>query len=247
MPGHDASTYGDRWADIYDGAPHVTRLSPVGLVADVLADLAADGPALELAIGTGRVAVPLTERGIDVHGIDASEAMVAKLRDKPGGGDIPVTIGDFADVGVEDSYPLVFVVFNTFFALTTVEDQVRCFANVAAHLTERGKFLIEAFVPDARRFEQGQTVRATHVDGDEVHLEASNHDPVHQRIASQAIRLRDGEPVEIRPIELRYAYPTELDLMARLAGLELRSRWGGWDRSPFSASSRTHISVYARA
>src|SRR6266571_6023919 len=137
MAEYEASTYGDRWADLYDEwVAHQTQVADAEVIADGLAELAGTGPALELAIGTGRVALPLAARGIEVHGIDASEAMVSKLRARPGGESIPVTMGNFADVPVEGEFPLVFVVFNTFFALLTQEEQVRCFRNVAAHLAE---------------------------------------------------------------------------------------------------------------
>lgn len=242
----ESSTYGQCWADVYDEAPFVSSLSPPGLVADVLADMAGDGPALELGIGTGRIALPLAERGVHVTGIDAAPEMVDKLRDKPGGENIDVAIGDFADVDVDDTFPLVFAVFNTFFALTTQDAQVACFANVAEHLGDRGVFVIEAFVPDPTRFDEGQTVRTTALDTDTAHFELSQHDPATQRITSQQVTLRHGEPIELRPIQLRYAYPSELDLMARLAGLRLRNRWAGWDRTPFTASASIHISVYER-
>lgn len=243
-------TYGERWAATYDefvsGERTVTPASRLDTDATVtvLADLVAGGRALELGIGTGRVALPLAERGVTVRGIDASAAMVARMREKPGGDAIEVTLGDFADVGVEGEFELVFVVFNTFFSLPSQADQVRCFENVGARLADGGVFVIEAFVPDAARFDRGQTVRATHVGVDDVVLETSRHDPVAQRVTSQQMVLRDGEPPEMRPVQLRYAWPSELDVMAQVAGLELRHRWGGWDRSPFTASSASHVSVY---
>src|SRR5207237_5808246 len=161
MEGYDASTYGERIADVYDEWYAEAEFLETDAVVAMLAELAGAGPALELAIGTGRVALPLAERGIEVHGIDASEAMVEKLRAKPGGVDIPTTVGDFADVGVEASYSLVYIVFNTFFALPTQQDQVRCFRNVAAHLTEDGVFALEAFVPDPTYYAHGQSLRTT--------------------------------------------------------------------------------------
>jgi SAM-dependent methyltransferase len=212
---------------------------------EVLADLAAGGRVLELAIGTGRVALPLAARGLSVHGIDASEAMVAKLREKPGGDAIPVAIGDFADVAVEGAFDLVFLVFNTLFNLPSQDDQVRCFCNVARHLTERGVFVVEAFVPDLSGSVKSQFVRAVHLATDSATLEASVHDPLTQTVQYQYIEItREG--ARLYPVPMRYAWPSELDLMARLAGLELRERWGGWDRSPFTASSSTHVSVHGR-
>jgi SAM-dependent methyltransferase len=161
MEGYDETTYGERWADIYDEwVKRVGMTAEPNVVVPVLAELAGRGPALELAIGTGRIALPLAERGVEVHGVDASASMVRRLRAKPGGDAIPVTMGDFADVPVEGQYTLVYVVFNTFFALVSQSDQVRCFENVAAHLTGDGVFVIEAFVPDVTRFDRGQRVQA---------------------------------------------------------------------------------------
>jgi SAM-dependent methyltransferase len=242
MKDYDESTYGDRVADVYD--EWYAGLDP-GPAAATLAELARSGPALELAIGTGRVALPLAARGVEVHGIDASEAMVARLRAKPGGEAIPVTMGDFADVGVEGRFALIYIVFNTFFALFSQDDQVRCFANVAAHLADDGVFVIEAFVPELARFERGQRVNANRVETDLVILDVSLHDPVEQRVSSQHVVLQP-DAVRLQPVAIRYAFPAELDLMARLAGLELRERWGGWEREPFTAASGQHVSVYAR-
>ena len=245
MQGYRPETYGDRWADVYD--TWIERRHP-GMAAqpavDCLGDLAAGGRVLELAIGTGRIALPLAQQGLEVHGIDASEAMVAKLREKPGGDEIPVTMGDFADVGVDGTFDLIFVVFNTLFALTTQQEQVRCFANVARHLTATGMFVIEVFVPDLTRFEAGQSFRVQRVTTDEVEVDVSLHDPVTQTVVAQQLAFtRAG--TQLRPVHLRYAWPGELDLMARLAGLGLRDRWAGWDRAPFTASSGAHVSVYA--
>lgn len=245
MKGYGAETFGERFADVYDTwygtklAGETTQES-----VKVLADLAAGGTALELAIGTGRVALPLAARGLSVHGIDASEAMVAKLRQKPGGDAIPVTIGDFADVAVDGAFDLIFVVFNTLFNLTSQDDQVRCFHNVARRLTARGVFVVEAFVPDISGSVDNQAVRTVHITTDSAYLEASVHDPVAQTVQYQYIEITQ-HGTRLYPVPLRYAWPSELDLMARLAGLELRERWGGWDRSPFTASSSGHVSVYA--
>jgi SAM-dependent methyltransferase len=246
MEGYGPETYGDRWAGVYDTWVE-ERLGGDSAEAAVerLAELAAGGRVLELAVGTGRIAVPLAARGLEVQGVDASEAMVAKLRDRPGGAAIPVAIGDFAEVAVDGTFDLVFVAFNTFFALTSQERQIECFRNVAQHLTAGGVFAIEAFVPNIARFERGQTVRALRMTVDEVDVEASLHDPVTQTVQSQHIVIGRGG-TRLQPVHLRYAWPSELDLMARLAGLEVRERWGGWDRSPFTASSEAHVSVYAR-
>jgi SAM-dependent methyltransferase len=250
MAGSDeyrAETYGERWADIYD-----TWVAELGYVADGemlasrLADMAGPGPALELAIGTGRVALPLTEMGVEVHGIDISPAMVGKLREKPGGADIPVTMGDFAEVPVEGRYPLIYLVFNTIFALTTQEDQVRCFASVAEHLTEDGIFVLEAFLPDLARFDRGQRTETLELGTTGMTLLGSKHDPSSQRIDVLQVHFEEGEVPRTYPVQLRYAFPAELDLMARLAGLRLRERWGGWEREPFTAASSRHVSVYER-
>jgi SAM-dependent methyltransferase len=242
VEGYGPETYGDRIADVYDG--FYQGLDTEGAV-ELLADLAGPGPVLELAIGTGRLALPLAERGLEVHGIDASEAMVAKLRDKPGGDRIPVTIGDFADVGVDGRYALVFVGFNTFFALNTQEAQLRCFANVAGRLAEGGIFVLEGFFPDLARFDRGQRTHTTTVETGRVVLETTRHDPVEQRIDSAHVVITDAG-TKLYPVSIRYAFPPELDLMARLAGLEIVNRWGGWRREPFTADSPRHVSVYGR-
>jgi len=234
-----ASTYGDHLADAYDE----WFASYEDAAIDVLVELAQGGRALELGIGTGRVALPLAARGIEVHGIDASEAMVSKLRARPGGESIRVTMGNFADLQVEGEFPLVFVVFNTFFALLTQEEQVRCFRNVAAHLAENGTFVIDAFVPDMKRFTGGQEVRTHAVTTEHVSIQVSQHDPARQRVKGQFIVLRNDQ-VKLYPVEIRYCWPSELDLMAQLAGLRLRHRWGGWTRGDFNAASQKHISVY---
>ena len=243
MPDYDPATYGDRMAEVYDewfGLPE-----DADDAASFLGELAGSGPALELGIGTGRVALSLAERGIEVHGIDASEAMVERLRAKPGGAGLSVSIGDFADVGVEGRFSLVYVVFNTFFALLSQEDQVRCFANVAQRLQERGAFVVEAFVPDPTRLAAGQVTQTKRVEVDRVFLETSRYDLVHQRIYSQNISMGEDE-TKFYPVQTRYAWPSEMDLMARLAGLRLRGRWEGWHREPFTASSGRHVSVYER-
>ena len=243
MEGYEAETYGERIAERYDRL--YADLDPTAAV-ETLADLAEGrGPVLELAIGTGRIALPLAERGVEVHGVDASEAMVARLRSKPGGDAISVTMGNFADVPVDGRYGVVFVAFNTFFGLTTQEEQVRCVENVAAHLADDGVFLLEVFVPDVARFDRGQRVSAISVELDEVQLEATKYDPVAQRSSSQHVFLSPGG-VELIPVVIRFAWPAELDLMARVAGLRLHERWGGWDRRPFTADEEHHVSVYGR-
>jgi SAM-dependent methyltransferase len=244
MEHYRPETYGDRIADVYDAM--MAGLPDPADCVDRLAELAGAGPALELGIGTGRVALPLATRGVPVHGIDASAAMVERLRAKPGGDAIPVTFGDFAGVPVEGRYRLVYVVFNTFFALLTQDDQLRCFAGVADRLAPGGAFLVSGFVPDLTLYSGGQSVRTTEVGLDRARLDLARHDPVAQRVDFQHVLLTEAG-VRLYPGALRYAWPSELDLMARLAGLRLRERWGGWRREPFGADSGLHVSVYEHA
>ena len=243
MHDYGPSTYGDHIADAYDAWFHPP--SDPAAAIDFLAELVGSGPALELAIGTGRIALPLATRGVEIQGIDASAAMVAKLREKPGGTDILVTMGDFADVPVEGRFQLVFVVFNTLFALLTQDDQRRCLRNVADHLTDDGVFVVEAFVPDIARFDRGQRVDARRVEVGRAILEVSRHDAGNQRVSSQLVVLEETG-LRIFPVELRYVWPSELDLMAELAGLRLRERWGDWNRERFTGDGK-HVSVYERS
>jgi SAM-dependent methyltransferase len=245
MKGYEPSSYGDKVADIYDEYVAEVNLH-VEATVSTLAELARGGRVLELGIGTGRVALPLALRGLEVEGIDASEAMVERLRAKAGGDRVPVTIGDFADVKVEGSFSLVFVVFHTFFALSSQEEQSRCFAHVADRLEADGFFVIEAFVPDLGRFDRNQRVMAKRVAANNVVLQASIHDPLNQTVAGQDMFITE-EGVRLVPTFVRYAWPSELDLMAANAGLQLRDRWAGWRREPFTAQSVQHVSVYERA
>jgi SAM-dependent methyltransferase len=234
--------FGAEVANSYDDAPRGDEAVAVAF----LEHLAQGGPALELAIGTGRIALPLAAGGIHVDGVEISRDMVARLRAKPGGDRIAVTIGDFADVPVQGDYRLIFVVFNTLFNLLTQDDQVRCFENVAAHLTDDGVFVVETLVPTfLARLRDDQYVDAEAIGVDEVRLDVGRHDPVTQTLdESHVVLTREG--VRLYPIVARYAWPSELDLMARIAGLRLRERWGGWQGEPFTAASRLHVSVYAR-
>lgn len=237
------STYGERIADVYDRWPRLPANTERAV--EFLAAAAGRGPILELGIGTGRLALPLAHRGFAIHGIDASPAMVAKLRAKPGGDRITIAMGNFADMAIPGRFSVIFVAFNTFFGLLTQDDQVRCFRGVAEHLSDDGVFVIEAFVPDLTRFTHGQRVGVTDLDTEAVYLETSVHDPVAQRVRSHHVVITDGA-VKLYPVEIRYAWPSELDLMARLAGLRLRARWGGWSREAFGASSGAHVSVYEK-
>jgi len=234
---HD--TYDERVAGVYDDWHSDYDPSTI----DMLAELAGDGRALELGIGTGRIALPLSARGVEVHGIDAAVSMISRLRAKPGSEQITVTQGNFAEIAVQQEFALVYVVFNTFFSLSTQDEQVQCFRNVAARLSAGGCFLVEAFVPDLTRFTGGQVNWATKVSTDVVELDVGRHDPVTQSVVSQKVVMTDGI-VRLYPLQIRYAWPAELDLMAQLAGLRLRERWSGWKREPFTAQSTKHISIY---
>jgi SAM-dependent methyltransferase len=239
MDSYQKETYGERIAGIYDEL--YAGYDPAAV--ETLGRLAGKGPALELGIGTGRIALPLVERGVEVLGIDASPAMAERLRAKPGGAQIPVTLGDFGDVPVEGRFPLIFIVFNTFFALLTQDAQIRCFQNIAAHLTPDGVFVMEAFVPDLSRYDRGQTIRAVNVSESELRFDASQLDPVNQLITSQHVALTEAG-IRLYPVKIRYAWPSELDLMARLARLRLRSRWSDWRGGEFTSASGKHISIY---
>jgi len=211
---------------------------------DFLADLVGSGAALELGIGTGRIALPLSGRGVPVHGIELSPAMVERLRAKPGAQDIRVTIGDFATTRVDGTFRLAYLVYNTITNLTSQNEQVECFQNVAAHLEPGGTFVIEVGVPDLRRLPPGETVRAfaitpTYVGFDEY------TDMTAQISYSHHYRVVDDK-LEIFSAPFRYVWPSELDLMARMAGLSLRERWSGWTRRPFTGESHSHVSVWEK-
>jgi SAM-dependent methyltransferase len=234
-------TYGERVASVYDDWFSEYDQHAI----DALAELAGNGRALELGIGTGRIALPLSERNVEVHGIDAAPSMISRLRAKPGSERIKVTQGSFADIPVDEEFALVYVVFNTLFALPTQEQQVRCFRSVAAHLTPDGCFVVEAFVPNPARFTGGQVNWATRVTEDLVELDVGRHDAATQQVVSQKVVITDGN-VRLYPVQIRYAWPSELDLMAQLAGLRLRERWSSWKRDSFTSESGKHISIYQK-
>jgi SAM-dependent methyltransferase len=238
-------TYGRYIADYYD-EHHATFpwLEPTAAV-EFLATWAGRGPALELGIGTGRVGIPLAERGVEVHGIDASPEMVERLREKPGGERVTIFMGDFADVDADPPYRVVYAAFNTFFALTTQEAQVQCFRNVREALADTGVFVIEACVPYPWRFIRGQRVGIWGMDLESIDIEATLYDPVAQLLRTQHIVLSNGE-IRVMPRLFREVWPAEFDLMAQLADLRLLERWGEWDRRPFDTGSIVHISVYGR-
>ena len=213
----------------------------VGPAVDLLAELAAGGRALELGIGTGRIALPLAQRGVPVHGIELSRAMVARMRAKPGGEDIGVAIGDFATTSVGGTFSLAYLVFNTIMNLTTQAAQVACFRNVAAHLAPGGCFVVEVDVPELRQLPPGETLRAFHVS--ETRWGIDEYDVVPQGLVSHHFEIVDGR-LERFAVPFRYVWPAELDLMAELAGMRLRERWGGWGREPFTSESGSHVSVW---
>lgn len=236
--------FGDRIAERYDEtAADMFDPSVVEPVVDLLADLAFDGTALELGIGTGRIALPLMQRGIGVRGIDLSEAMVARLRAKPGAEKISVTIGDFATTTVTGQFSVAYLVFNTIMNLTTQDEQVACFQNVAKHLKPGGCFVIEVGIPDLQRLPPGETVRAFTVT--DAKLGFDEYDIASQGLVSHHYWVVDGKLETFSP-PFRYVWPAELDLMARLAGMSLRERWGGWRREPFTSESTSHVSVWEK-
>jgi SAM-dependent methyltransferase len=213
----------------------------VGPTVDVLAELAGNGRALELGIGTGRIALPLAARGVEVHGIDLSRAMIARLRAKPGGEAVPVTVGDFSTTQAGGTFRLAYVVWNTIMNLTTQAAQVACFRNVAAQLEPGGRFVVEVGVPDLRRLPPGE--RFVVFDGSTTHWGVDEYDVANQGLISHHFDVR-GDRVEKAQGTFRYVWPAELDLMAQLAGMELRERWAGWTREPFTSESRSHVSVW---
>ena len=236
MKGYGPETFGRLYAEHYDERLDMDQETQDSV--DFLAELAGDGPVLELAIGTGRVALPLAARGLEVHGVEASEEMVARLRAKPGGEAIPVRIGA--------EFRLAYLVFNTIFNVTSQEAQVSLFQSVADHLGSGGAFVVETILPEVGDFgKKHQSVRGMNLAVDSVRFEVRMHDPVNQRIDYQRIVI-DEKGAKLNPLAMRYVWPSEMDLMARLAGLELEHRYGWWDRSPFTADSTSHVSVYRK-
>jgi SAM-dependent methyltransferase len=237
----DPGLFGRLWAAGYDKA-----VPDPGPAVDFLAPLAEGGPVLELAIGTGRVALPLAARGLSVEGVEGSEEMVAQLRAKPGGTEIPVTIGDMADVPVAGRYSLVYLVFNTLFNLVDVDRQVDCFRNVARVLTPGGAFVIEAYVPDPADFDRDEQVQVRDVTEDSVTLRVHRYNRAAQTFIRQTITF-GAHGVRLEPFAMRYGWPDQIDQMAARAGLTLTERYADWSRHPFEADSTDHISVYRSA
>jgi SAM-dependent methyltransferase len=230
-----AAVYDERSADMFDPAV-------VGPAVDLLAELAGNGAALEFAIGTGRIGLPLAERGVKVAGIDSSEAMIQRLREKPGAEQIEAVVGDMATTRVDGDFSLVYLVFNTIFNLIEQEGQVACFENAAAHLKPGGRFVIEARVPEIQRLPPGQTILPWRAEPDG--FSAYAYDVVTQRLSARHYFIDEDGRIECSPTEMRYAWPAELDLMARIAGMTRESRYAGWRREPFTAFSTSHVSIY---
>jgi SAM-dependent methyltransferase len=236
--------FGEEVAAAYDeSAADMFEPAVVGPAVDVLAELAGGGRALELGIGTGRIALPLAARGVPVHGIDLSRAMVARLRAKPRGDAIGVTIGDFATTTVDGTFAVAYLVFNTIMNVTTQDGQVACFRNVAAHLQPGGCFVVEVTVPDLRLLPPGQVAVPFHVSPTRWAFDL--YDVATQQMSSNYVEVVDGRG-RYRSIPFRYVWPAELDLMARIAGMRLRERWEGWSREPFTNESRRHVSIWEK-
>jgi SAM-dependent methyltransferase len=244
MEGFDPRTsFGDEVSMNYDAlGPRGDEDETVGF----LAGLAGGADALEFAVGTGRIALPLAAAGVRVDGIEQSPHMVDRMREKPGGDRIEVTMGDMSRVGTGRRYGLVYLVYNTIGNLLTQDDQVRCFENAARHLTGGGVFVVECRVPTAPARPGRQYIDVERLDADRIGLDVCRYDPVTQVLDENHVRI-GADGVALNPIRLRLAYPPEFDLMARIAGLRLRERWGGWNGEPFTAASWRHVSVYARA
>jgi len=241
---HDDGYFDERVAARYDeDDTEMFDAETVDPAADFLAELAGDGRALEFAVGTGRIALPLAQRGVPVHGIDMSEAMVARLRAKPGGEDVGVTIGDIATTTVDGSFALVYLVYNTIMNLTTQAAQVACFRNAAAHLESGGCFVVEVMIPELQRVPPGETFHVFH--GSERRWGIDEYDVANQGLISHHLEIV-GDQLERVSMPFRYAWPSEYDLMAELAGMRLRERWSGWKRQPFTSESRQHVSVWEK-
>jgi SAM-dependent methyltransferase len=241
---HDDGFFDERVAARYDEtAADLFDHDAVDPVVDLLAALAGDGRALELGIGTGRIAIPLASRGVPVHGIELSKAMAAQLRAKPGGEDIGLTIGDFSTAGVDGSFSVAYLVYNTIMNLTTQDAQVACFRNVAAHLEPGGCFVIEVGVPGLRRLPPGETFQVFFASED--YWGIDEYDVANQGLISHHVEQVHGRYERVS-MPFRYVWPSELDLMAQLAGMQLSDRWSGWNREPFTSESREHVSVWKK-
>jgi SAM-dependent methyltransferase len=235
----DPGLFGRLWAADYDAGANPDP----GPAVDFLAELTEGGPVLELAIGTGRVALPLAARGLVVEGVEASEEMLARMRAKPGGGQIPVAVGDMADVPVTGPFRLVYLVFNTLFNLVDADRQAACFRNVARVLAPGGAFVVEAFVPDPSDFDRDEQVQVRAVTEDSATIRLHRYDRAAQTFIRQTITI-DSQGVHLKPFAMRYCWPVQMDAMAGQAGLRLAERYADWHRRPFNSDSKDHISVY---
>jgi SAM-dependent methyltransferase len=239
-----ADHFGDDVAESYDEDVS-EEFDPIVIesIVSFLADLAPDGSALELGIGTGRIALPLRERGVDVEGIDLSSSMVDRMRDKPEGSEIRVVLGDFSTTSMDRTYDLVFLVFNTIMNLTSQEGQVACFANASSHLRTGGRFVVEVMIPDLRRLPPGEKYRPFAVRPDALGFD--EYDVANQGLVSHHYRVHDHKTI-VHSVPFRYVWPSELDLMATMAGMRLQGRWSGWTREPFTSESMKHVSVWEK-
>lgn len=243
MRGYHDESYGDGFADVYDD--WYAGITDVEATATTLARLAGGGPVLELGVGTGRLAIPLAAKGVPVTGVDTSEAMLQRLRDKPEGASVTAVRGDMADGLPDGPFALVFVAYNTLFSLPTAARQQACFDAVAARLRPGGAFAVEAFVPDPDH-DPGGSVSVRSVQADRVVLSVSTADPVEQRAEGQYVDITEAGGVRLRPWSIRWATVGQLDEMAARAGLQLTDRWAGFDGSAFGEDSSRHVSVYRR-
>lgn len=241
MKGYDVSTYGEKMANIYDD---IQGDRDTNATVEFLAQFTKNN-ALELGIGTGRVAIPLAQKGIEVFGIDSSKSMLELLIQKDKGKKVKAELGNFAEFSFNRKFSLIYAVFGTFFCLETQELQVQCFRNVFEHLEKKGVFILECSIPDFSAYTRNQNVRLAHMSLGHVIVTTSEHDPVNQRTTSQHVVFTESG-IKLLPACVRYAWPSELDLMGQIAGLKLRERWGNWHHSPFSANSLQHVSVYEK-
>jgi SAM-dependent methyltransferase len=242
---YDPGAYGREIARDYDS--RYRSIPDTEAAIHCLTQLAGGGPVLEMGVGTGRLALPLQRLGLEVTGIEGSVEMVDVLRGKPGGKQLKVVVGDFADTRVPGDFSLVVLALHTIFGLPTPARQIRCFANAAEHLAPGGLFVVEARVVHPSDFVDGQAVQSRFSGEDHVELQVQRYDPVSQRMQVSNIHLADGRPVRMNSFSNQYTTPREFDLMARMAGLRLAARWENWEERPFTGSSRRHVSVYEAA
>ncbi len=241
-----ASAYGDEWAAIYDSYPAHPTAADAEPAAELLSSLAPRGRALEFGIGTGRIAIPLTDRGIEVTGIEASRAMLERMWSKPGGAGIPAIVGDISRDRAGGAFDLVYAAFNTVLMVTEQDGQVQCFENAASHLSPHGKFVVETFVPDFQKLTSLKSVNVRDVSDDGIWLLVMRHEPLRQTIMNETV-LIGHDQIKRYPVSLRYVWPSELDLMARMAGFRLCARYQDWQRNRFTEASRNQVSVYQLA